>query len=90
MSDTFGRIIVVYKCSEPLYEFLETKIGADKIKFYTKLAELPQPNQIDGKQFQQLLVFDDQVNCSDKEQSIMLHMIAYHWQTQQSKIPIAF
>jgi len=68
MHDTFGFIHVVYKASEPLYEFLEKKIGDKFIKFYTKLSDLPSPNDIEHKDVQQLLVLDDQVNESDKLQ----------------------
>jgi hypothetical protein len=67
MSDTFGFIHVVYKASEPLYEFLEKRIGGKYIKFYTKLSDLPQPNDIDHKDKQQLIVFDDQINEKNQE-----------------------
>ena len=67
MNDTFGFIHVVYKASEPLYEFLEKRIGGKYIKFYTKLSELPQPNDIDHKDKQQLIVFDDQINEKNQE-----------------------
>ena len=40
LNDTFGHIYVVYKASEPLYEFLAKKIGSKYITFYTKLSEL--------------------------------------------------
>jgi hypothetical protein len=60
-SDTFGHIIVVYKQSEPLYEFLRDKIGSKNITFYTKLSELPNPNDLNMGKKQVLLVFDDQV-----------------------------
>lgn len=67
--DTFGHIIVVYKASEPLYQFLADKIGSKAITFYTRLGELPQPNELDkkfkGKQI--LLIFDDQVNEKNQE-----------------------
>ncbi len=42
--DTFGHIVVMYKSSEPLYEFLRDKIGSKNITFYTKLTDLPAPN----------------------------------------------
>ena len=68
-SDTFAQILVVYKTSEPLYQFLADKIGSKVITFYTRLGELPQPNELDktfkGKQI--LLVFDDQINEKDQE-----------------------
>jgi hypothetical protein len=58
-SDTFGHIIVVYKQSEPLYEFLRDKIGSKNITFYTKLTDLPNPNDLNFGKKQVLLVFDD-------------------------------
>jgi len=67
MNDSFGFIHVVYKASEPLYEFLEKKITSKYIKFYTKLSDLPQPNEIDHKDKQQLIVFDDQINEKNQE-----------------------
>jgi hypothetical protein len=60
-TDTFGHIIVVYKSSEPLYEFLRDKIGSKNITFYTKLTELPNPNDLNMGKKQILLIFDDQV-----------------------------
>jgi hypothetical protein len=65
-SDTFGHIIVVYKNSEPLYEFLRDKIGSKNITFYTKLTDLPSPNDLGLGKKQVLLVFDDQV--AEKQQ----------------------
>ena len=59
--DTFGHIIVVYKASEPLYDFLRDKIGSKNITFYTKLTDLPQPVDLKMGTKQILLVFDDQV-----------------------------
>ena len=60
-NDTFGHIIVVYKASEPLYEFLRDKIGSKNITFYTKLTDLPNPNDLNMGKKQVLLIFDDQV-----------------------------
>ena len=65
--DTFGHIIVVYKASEPLYEFLRDKIGSKNITFYTKLTDLPSPTDLNMGNKQILLVFDDQV--AEKNQS---------------------
>ena len=59
--NTFGHIIIVYKASEPLYEFLRDKIGSKNITFYTKLTELPNPVDLNMGNKQILLVFDDQV-----------------------------
>lgn len=66
-NDTWGHIHVVYKTSEPLYEFLSEKLKGKNITFYTKLTDLPQPNEIGNKDKQQLLVFDDQVNEKNQE-----------------------
>jgi hypothetical protein len=60
-SDTFGHIVVLYKQSENLYEFLRDKIGSKNITFYTKLTDLPAPNDLNLGNKQILLIFDDQV-----------------------------
>ena len=69
-NDTFGQIIVCCKMrDEPLYAFLEKKISAKYIKFYTSLAELPSPNEL-GKEYgdkQILMIFDDMVNEKNQE-----------------------
>ena len=69
--DTFGYITIVSKMGskEPIYEYLEKKIGPKYIKFYTKLSELPPPEQFGHKDKQQLLIFDDMV--MDKQQEIV-------------------
>ena len=64
--DTFGHIVVVYKASEPLYEFLRDKVGSKAITFYTKLTDLPAPNNLDMGDKQVLMVFDDQVATRDQ------------------------
>ena len=71
MNETFGHITVCYKASEPLYEFLANKIGGENITFYTSLAKLPQPNDIEHKNVQQLIIFDDLVNESEKAQAVI-------------------
>jgi hypothetical protein len=65
-SDTFGKIIVVYKASEPLYEYLRDKIGSKNIDFYTSLSKLPPPNELNLGSKQILLVFDDQNSVKDQ------------------------
>ena len=70
MQDTFGHIYVCYRAAEPLYQFLEKSIGADKITFFTQLSKFPQINDM-PKDKQILCVFDDVVNYSDKEQGII-------------------
>ena len=69
-NDTFGHIYVCYRTAEPLYQFLEKSIGADKITFFTSLSKFIQPSDI-PKDKQILLVFDDVVNYSEKEQGII-------------------
>ena len=64
--DTFGHIVVVYKSSEPLYEFLRDKIGSKNITFFTKLTDLPLPNALNMGNKQVLMVFDDQVATKDQ------------------------
>ena len=59
--NTFGHIIIVYKASEPLYEFLRDKIGSKNITFHTKLTDLPNSIDLNMENKQILLVFDDQV-----------------------------
>ena len=47
MSDTFGHIYICYRATEPLYEFLERSIGAEKITFITQLSKFPQISQME-------------------------------------------
>ena len=70
MNDTFGHIFVVYKAPEPLYEFLQKQIGADRITFYTQLAKFPPLNDL-PKDKQLLVVFDDCVTYAEKDQGII-------------------
>ena len=70
-NDTWGHIHVVYKASEPLYEFLEKQLKGKDITFYTSLAKLPQPNALGNKDKQQLIVFDDQIAESEKAHQIV-------------------
>ena len=70
MNDTFGHIYVCYRTAEPLYQFLEKSIGSDKITFFTSLSKFIQPSEI-KKDCQCLVVFDDVVNYSEKEQKII-------------------
>jgi len=65
-SGTFGKIIVVYKASEPLYELLRDKIGSKNVDFYTSLSQLPAPNDLNMGDKQVLLVFDDQNAVKDQ------------------------
>ena len=67
-NDTWGEIIVLYRATEPLYSFLDDKLKGKNITFYTKLSDLPTPNQLDKKykDKQVLLVIDDFVNEADQ------------------------
>ena len=58
---------MVYKASEPLYEFLAKSIDDENITFYTKLSDLPLPNDFEHKDKQQLVVFDDCFNEKNQE-----------------------
>jgi hypothetical protein len=66
MNDTFGHIYVVYKASEPLYQYLEQKIGSKYITFLTKLGDLPPITKFPHPDKQILLIFDDCVNIKDQ------------------------
>ena len=67
-NDTFGHIHVCAKMpDEPLYQFLQQKLKGKNITFYSKLSELPLPNDMPHKDKQQLLVFDDMVNEKNQE-----------------------
>ena len=70
MNDTFGHIYICYRAAEPLYQFLERSLGSDKITFFTSLSKFIQPTEI-KKDVQCLVVFDDVVNYSDKEQNLI-------------------
>lgn len=70
MQDTFGHIFVVYRTSEPLYEFLAKSIGEKNITFITQLSKFPAINDL-PKDKQLLCVFDDVINYTEKEQYII-------------------
>jgi hypothetical protein len=70
MNDTFGHIYVCYRASEPLYQLLEKGVGSDKITFFTHISKFIQPTDV-PKDKQILMVFDDVVNYSEKEQKII-------------------
>ena len=70
MNDTFGHIYICYRASEPLYQLLEKGVGSDKITFFTQLSKFILPQDV-PKDKQILMVFDDVVNYSDKEQGII-------------------
>jgi len=68
--NTFGHIFVCYKAPEPLYEFLQKQIGADRITFYTQLSKFILPQDV-PKDKQILMLFDDCVTYSEKEQKLI-------------------
>ena len=70
MNDTFGHIYICYRASEPLYQLLEKGVGSDKITFFTQLSKFILPQDV-PKDKQILMVFDDVVNYSEKEQKII-------------------
>jgi hypothetical protein len=70
MPDTFGHIFVLYKASEPLYEFLEKSIGGDRVTFFTNIAKFPRLEDL-PKDKQILCVFDDCVTYSERHQEII-------------------
>ena len=55
---------IVYKISEPLYEFLSDKLKEKNITFCAKLADLPLSNEFPHKDKQQLVLFDNQVKLA--------------------------
>ena len=70
MNDTFGHIYICYRASEPLYQLLEKGVGSDKITFFTQLSKFILPQDV-PKDKQILMVFDDVVNYSEKDQKII-------------------
>jgi hypothetical protein len=70
MQDTFGHIFVVYKASEPLYEFLQAQVGEKNITFFTNIAKFPPLNEL-PKDNALLCIFDDCVTLPEKSQEII-------------------
>ena len=68
--NTFGHIYVCYKAPEPLYQFLEKSIGADRITFFTQLSKFILPQDV-PKDKQVLMLFDDCVTYSEKDQQLI-------------------
>jgi hypothetical protein len=68
MPNTFEKIFIVTKCkAEPLYEFLEDKLGEDGLSIKEGISELPDVDSLDKTQ-NNLIVLDDLVNESAKAQ----------------------
>ena len=70
MQNTFGHIYAVYKTVEPLYQFLQQTIGADKITFYTQVLKFPPWTDL-PKDKQLLVIFDDCVTYPENQQGII-------------------
>ena len=64
--NTWSHIHVIYKCAEPLYEFLEKQLKGKKITFYTSMGKLPPINELEIKGENVLVIYDDCVTESDK------------------------
>ena len=64
-TDTWKHIHVIYKCPEPLYEFLEKQLKGKNITFYTSQSKLPPINDLEIKGENVLVIFDDCVTDSD-------------------------
>jgi hypothetical protein len=70
MENTFNNIHIYTRCkSEPLYEFLESRIGPEYLKIEEGLTEFNKldPNKAYDKSKQTLIIFDDL--CLEKDQS---------------------
>jgi hypothetical protein len=68
MPDTFEKIFIVTKCkTEPLYEYLEDRLGKDGLSVKEGIIELPDLDSLDKEQ-NNLIVLDDLVNEPLKQQ----------------------
>jgi hypothetical protein len=68
-NDTWGHIYICTKASEPIYEFLEKKVGSKNVTFCYKLSALPSLKDFPDPDKQSLVVFDDM--CADKDQDLI-------------------
>jgi hypothetical protein len=69
-NDTFNNIDIYTRCkAEPLYEYLELKIGKEFLKISEGLTDFNKldPNKAYDKKDQRLIIFDDL--CLEKDQS---------------------
>ena len=62
---TFSHIHILHKTEEDLYDLL-AKTCKDKITFYKKLCDMPDPKDLDGDGHQ-LIVFDDCINDRNQQ-----------------------
>lgn len=68
MPDTFEKIFIVVKCKdEPLYNYLEDKLGKDGLSIKEGIHELPDLDSLDKEQ-NNLIILDDLVNEAAKLQ----------------------
>lgn len=68
MPDTFEKIFIVTKCKdEPLYNYLEDKLGDEGVSIKEGITELPDLDSLDKTQ-NNLIVLDDLVNEPAKQQ----------------------
>lgn len=68
MPDTFEKIFIVTKNKdEPLYNYLEDKLGKDGLTIKEGITELPDVDSLDKEQ-NNLIVLDDLVNEPSKQQ----------------------
>jgi len=68
-NDTWGHIYICTKASEPIYEFLQKKVGDKNITMCYKLSALPSLKDFPNPDKQSLVVFDDM--CADRDQSLI-------------------
>ena len=68
-NDTWGHIYICTKSPEPIYEFLEKKVGAKNITMIYKLSQLPSLKDFPNPEKQSLVVFDDY--AADKNQEVI-------------------
>ena len=67
--DTWGHIWICTKASEPIYDFLQKKVGEKDVSIVYKLGDLPPLKDFPNANKQQLVVFDD--CCVDKNQELI-------------------
>lgn len=68
-NDTWGHIYICTKASEPIYEFLEKKVGSKNITIVYRLSQMPSLKDFPNPEKQSLVVFDD--CCVDRDQELI-------------------
>ena len=84
--DTFGKIVIVHKVEEPLYDLLSTDLRKGDIIFLNNLTDLPLPNKLAehlglSSSTQIMVVFDDCM--ADKHQDVV---VQYYIRGRKSNI----